>query len=156
MIRFIAAIDEKRGIANDKGIPWIGKIHGDTEYYRAKVKGFPVIMGEGLYKELSAPYPESTNYVVTGQTSLRPGFSIVKDPHQFLEDFNGDIWDLGGAMLYATTIDLADELYLTQLKGDFKCTKFFPEFKQDFEMISETEPKEENGIKYTFQVWKRK
>lgn len=158
MVRCIAAVDEKRGIADEHGIPWQGKIHGDVVYYREKIKGTPVIMGYGLYKELSHPYPQSANYVAVSGTSekLRPGFETVEDAHAFLENFDGDIWNLGGALLFSSTLDLADELYITQLKGDFKCTKFMPTYKDEFELVSSSEPQTENSITYTFEVWKRK
>ncbi len=159
MVRFMVAIDEKRGIANDHGIPWIGKIPGDQEYYRAKINdGSTMVMGYGLYKELTAPYPGGINYVATSNPSekLRDGFEPITDAHEFIRKNKGDVWDLGGAGLYGGTFDLADELYITQLKGDFHCTKFFPDYEQDFEMVKESPPKTENGITYTFQVWKRK
>lgn len=154
----MAAIDTRRGIADDHGIPWQGKIPGDTKYYRGKVAtGDAAVMGYGLYKELSGPYPGVINYVASSQdVDLRPGFELVKDARQLLQTYRGEIWDLGGAGLFASTIDLADELYLTQLDQDFNCTKLFPEFKDDFKLQSESQPHTENGITYTFQVWVRK
>lgn len=157
MIRFIAAIDAKRGIADDHGIPWQGKIPGDVQYYREKVRQGTLLMGYGLYVELTQPYPGGTNYVASSKDEqLRSGFALVKDARAFQAETKGDIWNLGGAGLFASTIDQADELYITQLDQDFHCTKFFPEFKHDFIMKSESEPMTENGITYTFQVWTRK
>ncbi len=156
MIRCIAAIDEKQGIADDHGIPWQGKIPRDVKYYHEKIKGTPVLMGYGLYKELSHPYPESKNYVASSKDEqLKPGFELVKDAVEFVKNFEGDLWDLGGAMIFAVTLDYVDEIYVTQLQGNFNCTKFFPKFKDQFEKVSETEPTTENGVTYTFQVWKR-
>lgn len=159
MIRFIAAIDAKRGVATDNGIPWQGKIPGDVQYYRGQIadKGGTVLMGYGLYKELSDPYPGGINYVANLEdVTLRPGFELVKDARAFLEESKGDVWNLGGAALFNATIDLADELYITQLQADFDCNKFFPEFTADFTLISEADAITENGITYTFQVWARK
>lgn len=159
MIRFIAAVDAKRGVATDNGIPWQGKIPGDVKYYRAKMaeKGGAILMGYGLYKELGDPYPGGINYVANLEdVNLRPGFELVKDARAFLEQQDGDVWNLGGAALFTATIDMADELYITQLQTDFDCTKFFPAFADDFELKSESEPVTENDITYTFQVWARK
>lgn len=157
MIRCIAALDEKQGIANDHGIPWQGKIPGDVAYYHDKVKDNPVIMGFGLYKELTKPYPGGSNYVATTDPNvkLRDGFKPVTDAVAFLNDYKGDIWDMGGALLFASTIDLVEELYITQLEGDFKCTKFFPEYKDSFERVSRSPAYQENGVTYYFEVWKR-
>ena len=157
MIRFIAAIDDKRGIANDKGIPWLGKLPTDVKQYREHIHGYPVIMGLGHYNELQQPYPDSDNYVaVLGDAPLRAGFTLVSDAHDFLSKFAGDIWNIGGALLYDSTLDLADELYLTRLKGDFGCTKFFPAFEETFKRVEATPIQEENGITFHFERWVKK
>jgi len=157
MIRFIAAIDSKQGIADDNGIPWQGKIPGDVAQFRSKTIHGAVMMGAGWYKEQIKPLPERRNLVATNSPKpLRPGFEKVTDATKFLQDTTDDVWVGGGAGLFASTLGLADELYLTQLDQDFHCTKFFPEFKDEFVLESESEPVTENGIKYTFQKWKRK
>jgi dihydrofolate reductase len=151
-------MDEKQGIADGHGIPWQGKIPGDVAYYRKKIQdGGIILMGYGLYKELSKPYPGGINYVASmnAKEKLRPGFEPVTDARAFLENAKGNVWNLGGAALFTSTIDLADEVYITQLNGDYKCTKFFPPFKDQFELASNSEPQTENGITYTFQIWKR-
>lgn len=156
MIRCIAAIDRKQGIANEHGIPWNGKVPGDLQYYHAKVKDGIKLMGYGVYAELSRPIPDGINYVAsTKDEPLREGFQLVRDVRQFLQSAEGDVWNLGGALLFASTIDLADELYITQLDADFHCTKFFPKFKDDFILTSETDSITENGVTYSFQVWQR-
>lgn len=157
MIRAIVAIDEKRGMADDHGIPWQGKTPTDNKYYHDSISKGTLIMGYGMYKEVSKPYPGGTNYVATNSDEqLRDGFQAVKDAHAFLETVQGDAWNLGGPGLIASTMDLIDELYITQLEGDFGCTKFLPEYQQAYEKISESDAVTENGITYRFTVWRRK
>jgi dihydrofolate reductase len=158
MIRFIAAIDSKRGIANDHGIPWQGKVPSDPKYLREHTSVSDVIMGFGMYKEVDELWSEGVNYVAAEGVDEQPreGFEFVTDARTVVENAKGDLWVLGGAMLFASTLDLADELYITQLDQDFHCTKFFPEFKDAFKLQSESEPITENGITLTFQVWVRK
>ena len=180
MIRFIAAIDSKHGVANEHGIPWQGKLPTDVAYFRNKTLHGTVMMGYGWYKEQQLPLPERRNLVATSNSEpLRPGFERVPDAREFLNKFKSrfthhpsgvvstagqqdsvvrepDIWVGGGAGLFASTLDLADELYLTLIDWDFHCTKFFPQFEQDFEKVSESEPQTENGITFKFTVWKHK
>ncbi len=158
MIRAIVAADEKRGIADDHGIPWQGKIPSDVKYYRDKITSGTLLMGYGLYKELSHPYPGGVNYVATDKKEEKfpDGFEPVYDAREFLKKVKGDAWNLGGAGIIASTFDLIDELYITQLEGDFHCTKFIPEYEQEFQKISESEPLTENAITFRFTVWKRK
>ncbi len=158
MIRMIAAVDSKLGIANDHGIPWQGKVPSDVKYYETKIKNGIKLMGYGLYKELSKPMPDGINYVATlnKQEKLKPGFEPVYDAREFLKNTKGEVWNLGGALLFSSTLDLADELYLTRLDADFNCTKFFPEFEKDFKRIEQSKPITENGITLVFEKWVRR
>ncbi|HUP26396.1 MAG TPA: dihydrofolate reductase [Candidatus Limnocylindrales bacterium] len=156
MIRFIAALDSKRGIANEQGIPWQGKIPADVKYYHQKIKGAATIMGYGMYTELSKPLVNPTNFVASQRgVKLRDGFLLVEDATEFLQKTQEDVWVLGGAALFASTLDLADELYLTQLHADFDCTKFFPIFQPGFTLVQKGADLTQNGITFHFEVWKR-
>ncbi len=157
MIRCIAALDSKNGIADDHGIPWAGKLPKEVHYYLEHIKNTDLIMGYGVYVELSKPYNNAVNYVATtSQDNLREAFTPIHDARKLLQNYKGEIWDIGGAGLFASTIDLADELHLTRIQKDFHCTKFFPPFEDKFELVSRSDAQEENGITYYFEIWKRK
>ena len=58
---------------------------------------------------------------------LRKGFRAVGSLDQLVADHpSEDIWVIGGAAVYAETIAQADELLLTQVVGDFRCTQVLP------------------------------
>lgn len=155
MIRCIAAIDIKRGLANDAGIPW--DLPKDRQYYRERVAGHSVLMGRGTYNETRKPAGKLPDFVATNDSQkLRDGFARVADPRSFLQNTNEDIWVIGGAGLFASVIDLADELYLTIINQDFGCTKFFPEYARLFELAGQSDTKSENGVSYRFTTWRRK
>lgn len=157
MIRMIAAIDDKLGLANDEaGIPW-GFPPSDRAYFREKTLGSTILMGQNTYQEFEKPLSGRRSLVATrSDEPLREGFEPVTDAEAFLREFQADIWVIGGAGLFAGTIELADELYLTRVHGDFNCTKFFPQFEQDFERVSKEKDITENGISFHFETWKRK
>lgn len=155
MIRSIVAIDSKRGMADDKGIPW--DLPTDRKYFVDQTATGTILMGYGTYLEFKTPFHGHTNYVATNRhEQLRPGFLPVADVRKFLQDAKEDVWNIGGAGLLATTLEYVDELHLTQLEGDFHCTKFLPEFKDKFSLVSESEPHTENGIIFRFQIWRHK
>lgn len=157
MIRFIAAIDSKNGLADETGIPWQGKTPREVKYFRDKTLNGIVLMGYRTYQEFSQPLKNRQNLVATSSSDkLRAGFESVNDAVEYLAHTKNDVWVIGGAGLFENTIDLAGELYITQLEGDFHCTKFFPEFRTEFELIDSSETIVENGISYSFQIWKRK
>jgi len=157
VIRFIAAIDKKLGLANEHGIPWHGKVPTDVAQFRQKTIHGIVMMGYGWYQEQQRPLPDRRNLVaVPTDEILRPGFEHIRDARKFLETTKDDIWVGGGAALFASTIDLADELYLTHLDQDFNCTKFFPEYQEQFELINKSQPQTENNITFYFAMYRRR
>lgn len=155
MIRFIAAIDSKRGMANDETIPWY--LPADRHYFREQTEHSTILMGYGTYLEFSAPLQGRHNYVASSKKeALRDGFELVNDAVSFLQDLKRDVWVIGGPGLFTQTLGMADELYLTRIHKDFKCTKFFPPFTDHFKLKSQTEEHVQNGIVYEYEIWERK
>ena len=156
MIRLIAAIDSQRGIATDSGIPW--KLPGDSAYFRRKTATGLIVMGRATYDEFAAPLHDGENYVLSTTTApLRAGFQTITGLQQLRAAHpDEDIWVIGGATVYRETIDEADDLLLTQVLKDFKCTKFFPPYQADFELASQSADHREGGVTYRFETWQRR
>jgi dihydrofolate reductase len=154
MIRLIAAIDSRRGIATDAGIPWT--LPGDSAYFRQKTLRGLIVMGRATYDEFATPLHDRENFVLsTTSTPLRKGFQVVASLNQLLAAHPGeDVWVIGGALVYAETIGQADELLLTQVRGDFDCTKFFPPYRSTFALESTSEEHREGGVSYAFETWR--
>jgi dihydrofolate reductase len=114
-------------------------------------------MGYATHAEFADPMPGRTNYVATRRTAtLRDGFLPVGDLPSFLAAFEGDLWIIGGASLYATTLDAVQEIALTRVAGDFGCTKFFPVFDTTFRLTAEDVPPLVEGVPaIRFQTWRR-
>lgn len=158
MLRLIAAMDAERGVANDQGIPWQGKIPTDTNRFHELTSTGIVLMGYGTYKEYDKPLHGRDNFVVSHPdgVALRLGFVLVPDANQFLDEHeDAVVWLIGGAKLFGDLLARADELWLTQLDGDFQCTKFFPEFSDAFAVEDDDGPHSENDITFHFRTWKR-
>lgn len=155
MIRLIAALDSQRGIATDSGIPW--KLPGDSAYFRQKTEHGVIVMGRATYGEFAAPLHEEENLVLTTASGpLRTGFRAIADLHDLgAAHPDEDVWVIGGATVYRETIADAQELLLTQVLGDFHCTKFFPPYEGVFSLSSQSEDQRENGITYRFETWRR-
>jgi dihydrofolate reductase len=155
MIRLIAATDASRGIATDKGIPW--KLPGDAAYFENQTSTGLIVMGWATYNEFSVPLHGRDNYVLTGdQTRLRGGFHPIATLADLTQSHpDEDVWVIGGAFVYAETIDRADELLITQVLEDFHCTKFFPDYATTFTRFEQSKDQEENGVQYRFEKWRR-
>ncbi len=156
MIRAIAAVDDKLGISTDKGIPW--NVPADVQHFREMTLSSNVLMGYGTYVEFANPMPGRINYVATRRSEpLRDGFVAVGDLPVFLSSAReGDLWIIGGATLYAATLQSVQELELTRIAGDYGCTKFFPAFDTLFRLTAEKVPPVVEGIPpIRFQSWLR-
>lgn len=153
MMRLIAAIDERRGLATDDGIPWT--LPTDQRYFVEQTSQGVILMGYRTYLEFAAPMHDRTNYVATRRTDdVRPGFVPVHDVPAFIVDHSSEVvQNIGGAGLFETTLHLADELVLTRIRADFQCTKFFPEFEGAFRRTSQSDPVTENGVSFVFETW---
>jgi len=157
MIRAIAAFDDRLGLATDTGIPW--HVPADVEHFRTMTASSRVLMGFATYSEFENPMPGRTNYVATRRTAaLRDGFIAVGDLRSFLSDnHDSDLWVIGGATVYAETLEAVQELALTRIAGDFGCTKFFPAFETSFRLIADEAPSTEDGTPpIRFQTWRRR
>jgi dihydrofolate reductase len=148
-------MDNKRGIATDRGIPW--RLPGDTAYFRDCTQHGLIVMGWVTYSEFASPLNGRENYVITSRgDTLRSGFSAVDDIDEFLADHGGEeVWVIGGAAVFAMTIDRAEELFITQVLADFNCSKFFPEYAANFSIVERSADHTENDATYRFEQWKR-
>jgi dihydrofolate reductase len=156
VIRHIAALDSCRGIATDTGIPW--KLSGDSVYFRQKTAHGTIVMGRATYDEFATPLHDRENFVLTtSKARLREGFQAITGLEQVRSGHpDEDVWIIGGATVYRQTLASADELLLTQVDGDFHCTKFFPPYDTDFVLGTRSEVHEEGGNTYRFEAWRRR
>ena len=155
MIRLIAAIDSRRGIATDSGIPW--RLPGDTAYFHEKTTTGVILMGGATYNEFAAPLHERENFVLTARTGpLRTGFRAVGSLDQLVAAHpDEDVWVIGGATVYAETIAEAEQLLLTQVVGNFDCTKFFPPYQAEFRLAAQGDDRQDGETTYRFETWQR-
>jgi dihydrofolate reductase len=160
MIRLIAAMDSKRGIAKNGVMPW--KIPEDEQFFtdQTKTLGGNVLSGMATFHEAykDKPLAGRKNYILTHSTEPIEGAIVVNDLAKLLEEFKDkDLWVSGGAAVFQQVMDLgkADELYLTHIDGDFGCDRFFPEYEGKFKKTEESEVREQNGFRFTYARYAR-
>lgn len=155
MIYAIAALDNKNGIADEKGIPW--DLPADKTYFREKTTGCPILIGYGMYQEMEQPLPDRRNIVIVHPgTALREGFEPLEDTQGILDkyvDSQEILWIVGGAKVYEKLLSQTQRLYLTRIQADFNCTKFFPKFEDQFVLTQQSTAQEDNGLKFCYEIW---
>ena len=161
MIRLIAAVDDKLGIAKGGEMPW--KIPEDEQYFTDQTKkyGANVLTGGATFREAykSKPLAHRTNYLLTRDNTPVEGVILVHDLAKFLNEFGDkDLWVAGGGEVFKQIIDLnkEDELLITHITGDFACDRFFPDYQDKFKLKQRSEDMEQNGFKFYYATYRRK
>ena len=161
MIRLIAALDQKRGIAKHGYMPW--NIPADERYFtdQTKLYGGVLLTGKTTFviSYKGRPLAGRDNYILTHETQEIPGVTVVHDLAEFLEQLQGaDLWVAGGASVFEQVMNLgkADELYLTAIDADFGCDQFFPPYEEEFKLRSQSNLMHENGFTFYFAKYQKR
>jgi dihydrofolate reductase len=165
---------EARGgvIGRDGGMPW--HVPEDLAHFKQLTFGAPVIMGRKTWDSLAPqfrPLPGRRNIVVTRQSRWSAeGAEVAASVDDALAAAANDkaerVWVIGGAELFATVIDLADRLEVTELRHA-EDTAFVPAdddvrapvIQTTFRLIAadpaEGEHLSRSGIRYRFLTYTR-
>lgn len=153
MIKLIAAIDAKRGIAKHGIMPWY--IPEDEEYFTTQTKsaGGVVLMGQRTFEAIGKALEGRHNFVLSHDKHEAAGVTFIHDLDEFLSSQSGDIWVIGGADIFDQTLSRADQLYLTKIQADFNCDRFFPAYEGAFQQHLASPLQTQNGFIFTYEVW---
>lgn len=128
-LSLIVAMAENRTIGKDNALPW--RLPADLRRFRRLTTGHPVIMGRRSYESIGRPLPERTNIVVTRHPGYQAdGCLIAHTLEQALSIAQGarEVFVIGGAEMYAQTLERADRIYLTLVHAEVPGDTFFPAF----------------------------
>jgi dihydrofolate reductase len=162
IISIIASLDEENGIGFGGVIPWY--IPEDFKWFKAKTLTHVVIMGrttfESIVKRLGKPLPERINIVVTRQKDFKYKGVMVADSIEKAmkvakkKEKNGEIFIIGGGQIYNQTINLADRLYLTKVKGKYGADTFFPDFS-DYKKIVYSKQESNAEHEFSYNIFEK-
>ncbi len=130
-VSLIVAMAENRVIGRENTLPW--RLPNDLRHFRKITMGHPIIMGRKNYESIGKPLPGRTNIVVTRSSDYAaPGCTVVHSVDDAFSAANNDaeIFVIGGAELYAQTLQRAQRIYLTQIHADVPGDTRFPLFEQ--------------------------
>ena len=155
-LSMIAAVGKGNELGKNNELIW--NIPNDLKFFKEKTIGKTVVMGANTFYSIGKPLPKRTNIVITHQNIDK--VLIYRSIREFLIDYKNkteEVFIIGGASIYKEFIDYASKLYLTEIDAsDKEADTYFPEFnKQLYEKII-LDKNEENGIKYTHTMYKKK
>ena len=164
MIKSImVARSDNRVIGKDNDLVW--HMPADLKYFKETTMGHYAIMGRKTYEAVDKPLPGRTNVIITRQPDYhREGCIVVHSLEEALalgkDNGQQEVFILGGSQIYELTLeqDLADRIYLTEIKAEFEGDSYFPELdaaKWKEAKREEHEPDEKNPHPYAFVVLER-
>ncbi len=131
MLSLIAAVASNRCIGKAGTLPWY--LPEDLKRFKKLTTGHVVIMGRKTWEsipEKHRPLPNRKNVVVTRQQNypLPNGVERFGSIDEALTAHaTEEVFIIGGAEIFAQTIDRADRLSITELDRTIDgCTAFFP------------------------------
>lgn len=158
MISLIATVAQNGVIGSRNDLPWY--LSSDLRRFKELTTGKTVIMGRRTYESilgrLGQPLPDRRNIVLTRKAGDFVGAEIIRDVRDI--DRFDDAFIIGGAELYASTIEQADKLYLTEVHANVPGDTFFPTFDKTKwrEVSREPHPADgSNQYPFDFVVYER-
>ena len=133
-ISIIAAVSENGVIGKDNQLVWSLPI--DMKFFMKTTEGHCILTGRKNYESIPEkfrPLRNRTNIVITTQSGYgeqHPELKVVNNIDDGIELARAlsekELFIIGGGQIYQQTIDLADRLYITEVKHQFDGDTFFP------------------------------
>jgi len=138
-LSLIVAMAENRIIGRDGELPW--RIPGDMKHFKQTTMGKPVVMGRKTWESLARPLPGRANVIVTRDLAygvegayvahdIDAALALAAGLTAGLAAGGGEVMVIGGADIYAQTLDRADRIYLTEVNLRAEGDAVFPELDE--------------------------
>lgn len=115
MIVLILARADNGVIGRDGGLPW--HLPADLRRFKAMTMGKPMVMGRKTFESFPAPLPGRRHIVLTRDAGWKAaGAEVARTLDAALAlTGGGDIAVIGGAEVFALSLDRADRIELTEV-----------------------------------------
>ena len=158
MISLLVAHDTNKVIGLNNELPW--HIPEDLAYFKKMSMGKAMVMGRKTYESIGRPLPGRLSIVVTRNESFIAEGAIVvhnlKDAIARAEEYAGEVMVIGGAEIFRLAMEIADRLYITNIRKPYKGDTFFPDYGPEWKLVSASEDYfTEDGVPYSFEVYER-
>lgn len=131
-LSLIVAAADNGVIGHEGQLPW--HLPPDLKHFKALTLGKPVIMGRKTFESIGKALPGRQNIVLSRDPGYgAPGVRVVRDLESALwaaADVE-EIMVIGGAVIFAQALPMADRIYWTEVHADVAGDTVFPPFDRD-------------------------
>lgn len=161
----IVALSENGVMGKDGDLPW--RLRSDLKLFRRLTMGKPLIMGRKTFETLPGALDGRDNIVVSRDSSFAADGAIVVSSldaaYEAAEDCAAargadEVMIIGGAQIYAASLEKATRIYLTRVHGDVEGDTYFPpmDWTEWRQVSSEKhEPQAGDDFGFTLSVYER-
>lgn len=158
-MRAIFHADRKWGIGKSNDLMF--SLSKDMKFFRETTKDKVVVMGLNTLRSFpnGKPLKNRTNIVLSPE-DVDEDVITVHNLDELFEEVKkypqDDVFVIGGASVYRTLIAYCTEVLVTKVDADGGADVFVPNLDEDdnFELISESAPQEDNGYLIRFCTYR--
>ena len=152
MLIIISAIGSNHIIGNGDGLPW--HIPSEYDQFLGYVKDQTVLMGRRSYEIFKSDMLPKRMVVVSRslKTDQASVFTSLPEALEYSKKFSEDVFIRCGQSVYKESIQYADFMYLSFIKGEHLGNVYFPEFDEEEWSVE----KKEEHAEFVFVIYKRK
>lgn len=158
----IVAMARNRTIGKDNDLPW--HIPEDLKFFKKMTNGKIMIMGRKTFESLPGQLPNRMHIVVSRSEFVADEEEVVfvqsidealEVAKEMTEDYPSDVFIVGGAEIFAQTMNMVDRIYLTVIEAEIEGDTFYPPFpEQDFQLVEKND--RPGNPPFSFQTYERK
>ncbi len=159
----VVAASTNNAIGKNNQLLWT--LPNDMKLFKNVTWAMPVLMGRKTFEALgSKPLNGRVNIVITSGKFFKADGVVVVNNFRDADFFTRandykELMIIGGAHVYAQTIDDADKIYITRVHHVFEdADAFFPAIdEKKFKLVSNEDhfKDDKHAYDYSFQLWKR-
>jgi dihydrofolate reductase len=162
ILSMLVAASENNVIGKDNKLPW--HLPNDLKYFKNLTWGMPVLMGRKTFDSIGKPLPGRKSIVITRNNDWQhDGVEVVHSIEEAIKKAESfgvkEIFVIGGAEIFKTSLPDANRIYLTRIHQQVEGDVYFPEISAEQWQLTSArfcEADEKNPYNHTYQVWERK
>ena len=158
MISLMVAHDPNYVIGKNNALPW--HIPEDLAYFKKHTVGKGMVMGRNTYESIGRPLPKRRNIIVTRNRDYQAeGADVVHtidDAIRLAEEVHEEVMVIGGEQIFRSVLPDADRLYITLIHKNFDGDTYFPQYGEEWQLVSESPQHMSGKIPFSYLVFERK
>ncbi len=165
-MKSIVAVDEKWGIGKNNGL--LFDIKADMRHFVEHTRGKIVVMGSNTLLSLPGgmPLKNRVNIVLnpkgSDEDAEKKGYTLVRSLDELLHTVAGyapgNVYVIGGAMMYRTLLPYCSEAIVTKVRADGGAQVFYEnlDLLPEWELTEESAPVSDSGYTMTFCTYRNR